>query len=76
MHVDWPATKEKFNQMGCQAKIARGLGVSPTIVCQILAGTYRFMDSPRAKSVITKLDELGVLVLIEEKGKIGHRAAA
>lgn len=61
MPIDWLETKKRFDEKFSQAKIARGMGVSKQIFSWILAGTYPFMDSPRAKAVVTKLQELGVL---------------
>ena len=75
MEIDWLETKRKFDEKYSQSKIARGMGVSKSIFSQILLGTYGFMRSARAKAVVAKLEELGVLVIVgSDEGE--HRAAA
>lgn len=67
MAIDWAATKRKFDESPyMQKKVARSIGVSGTLLNQMLHSVYPHMDSPRAKSVVAKLEELGVLVRDED----------
>ena len=75
MAINWPATKSKFDEKYNQKGIARGMGIKPVLFCLILNGKYHFMESARAKAVVAKLDELGVLVHLEETANPKSKAA-
>ena len=62
MSINWKATKDKFEEQFNQKGIARGLGVSSVLFCQVLNGKYTFMGAPGPQKVVSKLRELQVLV--------------
>jgi hypothetical protein len=62
MIIDWPATKTRFEEQHKQKGIARSIGVDKVIFCRILSGTYPHMTSERAKAVVAKLVDMGVVV--------------
>jgi hypothetical protein len=77
MSINWKATKSKFDEMYNQRAIARGLGVSTVLFCQVLNGKYPFMHAAGARKVVARLRDLQVLV--EDGGSDGdldHSAAA
>ena len=65
LRINWSETKKLFDDKYSQARIARGMGINKVTFCQILNGNYPHMGSARAKAVVAKLAELGVLVRSE-----------
>lgn len=67
--INWPATKDKFEEIYKQSGVAHCLRVSGPMISMILAGDYPHMKSKGAHKFIDWLREHQVLVVEEARNK-------